>query len=105
MAEGGRTQEVAAHLECDAATIWRTCRRYEDGGLAGLLASPPRAGRPERISPPPAGATRRAGGSGAPRQGTASDPLVECGLGARGGARRDRGGDQRRDRAPHPGSG
>ena len=58
IAGGARTQDLAAHLQCDAATIWRTCRRYEATGLAGLLAQPRRSGHPERISPPPAGAAR-----------------------------------------------
>lgn len=50
-ARGMRTQELAAHLECDPTTIWRTCRQYEATGLPGVLAHAPRSGHPERISP------------------------------------------------------
>ena len=52
VAGGARTQELASEMQCDAATIWRTCRQYEATGLAGLLAYAPRSGHPERISPP-----------------------------------------------------
>lgn len=38
VAEGQRTNDVAERLACDASTIWRACRRYEGGGLSGLLA-------------------------------------------------------------------
>jgi hypothetical protein len=38
IANGLRTQHVAAEMACDAATVWRICRRYEQGGLSGLLA-------------------------------------------------------------------
>jgi len=38
VAAGDRIQEVAARVDCDEATIWRTCRRYEGSGLSGLLA-------------------------------------------------------------------
>ncbi len=38
IAAGERTQEVAREVGCDAATVWRTCRRYEQAGLSGLLA-------------------------------------------------------------------
>ena len=38
IAEGGRTQDIAEHAGCDEATVWRTCRRYEEMGLSGLLA-------------------------------------------------------------------
>src|SRR5215208_7380200 len=60
MAAGARTAAVARQVQCDPATVWRICRRYERDGLAGLLAlsAPPRSGHPERISPPPARATR-----------------------------------------------
>jgi hypothetical protein len=45
---GRRTQEVAKEVGCNAATIWRACRRYELRGLSGLLADdrsplPPKA--------------------------------------------------------------
>ena len=44
---------VAARLECDEASVWRTCQRYRRGGLATLFADGRRGntGRPRRISP------------------------------------------------------
>lgn len=56
IAGGARTHLVAWQMQCDVATVRRTCRRYAAAGLAELLAPPPRSGHPERISPPPAGA-------------------------------------------------
>jgi hypothetical protein len=38
IAAGERTQRVAKQTDCDEATVWRTCRRYEEAGLSGLLA-------------------------------------------------------------------
>jgi hypothetical protein len=38
-------------MQCDEATVWRTCRRSEREGRTGPLAPPDRPGRPERISP------------------------------------------------------
>ena len=38
IAAGERTQNVAERIGCDQATVWRTCRRYEQSGLTGLLA-------------------------------------------------------------------
>jgi hypothetical protein len=38
IAGGERTQDVARRANCDEATVWRTCRRYEESGLSGLLA-------------------------------------------------------------------
>src|SRR5215207_3071950 len=38
IAAGQRREDLAAHLECDESTIWRTCLRYRDRGLSGLLA-------------------------------------------------------------------
>jgi len=45
--------EVAARLECDEATVWRTCERYRRDGLEGLLIDgrQGRAGRPMQIVP------------------------------------------------------
>jgi hypothetical protein len=37
-AEGRRICEVALQNDCDEATVWRACRRYERSGLSGLLA-------------------------------------------------------------------
>ncbi|MGA8762824.1 MAG: IS630 family transposase [Candidatus Sulfotelmatobacter sp.] len=42
---------IADRLECDPATVWRVCRRYEQGGLKALLLDEPRIGRPHEISP------------------------------------------------------
>src|SRR5262245_40499113 len=77
VAAGERSQSVAARMECDEATVWRTCRRYEDAGLADLMAPPARSGHPSRISPPAAGSDRRPGLPGARRQGVAYHPLVQ----------------------------
>jgi hypothetical protein len=54
IASGERVGAVASRLECDRATVWRACRRYEQGGLKRLLVDDPRVGRPQEISPPPA---------------------------------------------------
>lgn len=51
VAEGHRIQDVARLHECDPATVWRLCRRYERGGLPRLLDDLPRSGCPRRISP------------------------------------------------------
>jgi hypothetical protein len=50
-------------------------RRYEQAGLAGVLAELPRTGRPADISPSGTGADRATGLPGADRQGTAHHPL------------------------------
>lgn len=55
VAEGERIQRVASQGDCDPTTIWRLCRRYEQQGLAGVVARAPRTGRPLRISPPATG--------------------------------------------------
>jgi hypothetical protein len=44
IAAGERTTAVAARLECDVGTVRRTCLRYEDAGLWGLLEEPQRPG-------------------------------------------------------------
>ena len=67
LADGEPPRCVAARMECDEATVWRTRRRYEGSGLAGLTAEPERPGRPPRISPPPARPHRRPGLPGAGR--------------------------------------
>jgi transposase len=38
IAAGQRREDLAAQLDCDESTIWRTCQRYRDSGLVGLLA-------------------------------------------------------------------
>ena len=76
-ARGVRTSTIAFQVQCDESTVWRTCRCYERHGLTGLLAPPDRSGRPERISPPPAGAGRRLGLPGAGGPEPAHYPLVQ----------------------------
>ncbi len=51
VAQGEAVQDIAGRLECDPATVWRTCRRYEQAGVAGLLTHAARSGRPQRICP------------------------------------------------------
>jgi hypothetical protein len=67
MADGERVQSVATRMQCDPSTVWRTCRRYEQGGLEGVLAEAPRTGHPAEISPPGARADRATGLPGADR--------------------------------------
>lgn len=50
-ARGVRTSSSASQMQCDEATVRRTCRRYEQSGLTGLLAPPRRSEHPDRISP------------------------------------------------------
>ena len=38
-------------VEQDAATIWRVCERYRQGGLDAALYDAPRSGRPRVFSP------------------------------------------------------
>ena len=61
VAAGQGIQDVAGLQQCDPATVWRLCRRYEQGGLHRLLHDLPRCGRPQRIPPPPARPDRRLG--------------------------------------------
>ncbi len=79
VAAGEPTQSVASRLECDRTTVWRVCRRYEQGGLNHLLLDAPRLGRPQEISPPAARRDRRTRLSGAHRRGSAPHPLDQCG--------------------------
>ena len=78
-AAGDRTGAVADQFQCDEATVWRACRRYQTDGVAGLLADGRKehSGRQATISPPPAGSDRRTGLLGALGQGTAYHPLVQ----------------------------
>lgn len=48
---GRRTRHIAQQVQCDVRTVRRTCQRYEDSGLSGLLARAKRPGRPVQISP------------------------------------------------------
>src|SRR5437660_9030137 len=71
VAAGERVGDLATRLECDRTTVWRVCRRYEQGGLSKLLLDEPRPGRPQEISPPPASPDRRTRLPGTRRQGVA----------------------------------
>lgn len=75
VATGEPIQSVACRLECDRATVWRVCRRYEQGGREKLLQNEPRLGRPQEISPPPTCPDCSIGLPGADRQGSARHPL------------------------------
>src|SRR6267154_3265871 len=88
VAGGEPVQRVASRLECDPSTVWRVCRRYEQGGLSKLLLDDPRPGRPLEISPPAEGTDRPVGLPGADRQGAARHPLGQPGPGTPGGQRR-----------------
>ncbi len=90
VAGGERVGAVASRLECDRATVWRICRRYERGGLTKLLLDDPRLGRPQEISPPPARPDRRTRLPGARRRGAAPHALDQRGPGPPGRRGRDR---------------
>jgi len=53
IASGERPCSVADRLECDAATVWRACQRYRQGGLELLYANGRQGnlGHPQQISP------------------------------------------------------
>lgn len=53
IAAGERSCVVAARLECAAATVWRACQRYRQGGLECLFADGrhDNLGHPQQISP------------------------------------------------------
>jgi transposase len=53
MAAGERKSAVAARMECGEATVWRTCERYRQEGLDGLLADgrEGHSGRLQQITP------------------------------------------------------
>ncbi len=97
VAAGEAIQAVAARLECDRATVWRVCRRYEEGGLKQLLLDEPRLGRPQEISPPPARSDRRTGVPGAGRRGPAHYTLDQ----RRPRASSRRRGHRERDQPAH----
>jgi hypothetical protein len=71
VAAGEPIQSVASRLECNRATVWRICRRYEQGGLKELLLDEPRLGRPQEISPPATRSDRRTGLPGTDCRGLA----------------------------------
>ena len=82
IAAGERVGDLATRLECDRTTIWRVCRRYEQGGLKQLLQDDPRPGHPLEISPPPTCPDRRTRLPGTRRSGTAHHPLGKRGSGS-----------------------
>src|ERR1700676_4858768 len=94
VAAGEPIQAVASRTECDRATVWRVCRRYEQGGLKQLLLDDSRLGRPQEISPPAASPDRRTGLSGAGRRGAAYHSLDTPGPGSASGRRWRRGRHQ-----------
>ena len=53
IAAGQGREDLAIQLACDESTIWRTCQRYRQLGLAGLLADrrQERSGRDLLITP------------------------------------------------------
>lgn len=61
VAVGEPIAELAEKNYCDPATVWRVCRRYEHGGIDGLLSAPTGRGRTARISPPATGSDRCVG--------------------------------------------
>src|ERR1700759_1137343 len=53
IAAGQRREDLATQLECNESPIWRSCQRYRDLGLGGLLADQRQghAGRDLGITP------------------------------------------------------
>jgi hypothetical protein len=103
LAAGESVQTLAAHLQCDPATVWRTHQRDRQSGLPGLRADARsgHSGRLIRISPPPARPNHPTGLPGTDRQGVAPHPLVQRRLGPPGGPRRHCRIHQRPHRVPH----
>ena len=99
--EGQRVQEVAAGMRCDPSTVWRLCRRYEQGGLDRLLADLARCGSPPQISPPPARPDRRTGLLGAGGPGAAHHSLEQRRPGSPSRHRWDRPDHQPGHGSPH----
>ncbi len=100
MASGERVQTVAFQMQCDASTVWRICRHYEQAGLEGLLSDTLRSGHPVEISPAvrPDCAT---GVSGAARSGIAYHPWAQPGSGLLNGCSGHCAADQCLYRAAH----
>ena len=49
--EQQRVVRLGEKIDQDAATVWRVCERYRQGGLEAALYDAPRSGRP-RVFPP-----------------------------------------------------
>jgi hypothetical protein len=77
VAEGERIQTVARQMQCDPSTVWRICRRYEQGGIERLLSEVPREGRLQQISPSAESTNRSTRLPGANCQGPAYHPLEQ----------------------------
>lgn len=75
IADGDRVQEVARRMQCHPATVWRTCRRYEQAGVEAMLEDQARCGNPGKISPPATSAAYRFGVLGTGCQGAAHHAL------------------------------
>ena len=91
---GQRIQTIAMQMQCDPATVWRICRRYEQHGIAAILQDNERTGRPQRISPPPARPNRGTGLLGTDRQRIAHHALEQLRPGSPSSYRRNRRCDQ-----------
>ena len=97
VAAGQPIATLAARLECDPATVWRVCRRYERGGLKSLLLDDPRLGRPQVFSPLAARLDRGIGLPGTSRRRTSHNALDQPRSGSPGGRRRS----GRHHQSPH----
>jgi len=53
ISSGRRREHIASQLDCDESTVWRTCQRYRQLGLSGLLADQRQghSGRDLQITP------------------------------------------------------
>ena len=81
IAAGQRVKTPAREVQCDAATVWRVCRGYEQHGLDVVLWEAPRPGRPQQLSPPAACPDRAVGLSATHRQRVAHHALEQFRLG------------------------
>ncbi len=73
--EGKYPGEIAGYVDCDPATVWRTCERFRERGL-GVLLDLPRPGAPRRIFSPPEGANSGFGLSAARSKRQGAHALV-----------------------------
>ena len=79
IATGQRREDLASQLECDDSTIWRTCQRYRQLGLVGLLSDDrhDHSGRDLEITPVQRAQIVRTGLPGTRGQRVAYHSLVE----------------------------